>query len=382
MKLVPPPAARVGDALSAVATPSLLIDLDAFDANLAAMAAFVARNGVALRPHAKAHKSSAIARRQIEAGGAGVCCQKLSEAYPFAAAGVESIHISNEFVGADKVAMAVELAAHVRLSVCADAIPQLEALGAAALRAGVKIDVLAEVDAGQRRCGVTSEDALLSLADAIAAQPALQFAGIQAYHGGAQHIADWQARKTEAGRAADRAAHFVRTLEARGIQSAIVTGGGTGTVEFDVASGVYTEVQPGSYVFMDGDYGSLAYDGELQWRHSLFVLSTIMSAARPGMAVCDVGLKGLAVDSGLPRSVHWLDAADEPVLTYSAANDEHGMLNAKGAPHDDTSALLGKRILLPPGHCDPTVNLYDEYVCYRGEQVVDIWSIDARGLSR
>ncbi|MFM0049430.1 DSD1 family PLP-dependent enzyme [Caballeronia grimmiae] len=382
MKLVPPPACRVGDALSTVASPSLLIDLDAFEANLATMAAFVARSGVALRPHAKAHKSVPIARRQIEAGAVGVCCQKLSEAYPFAAAGIESIHISNEFVGADKLAMAVELAAHVRLSVCVDALPQVNALGDAAACAGVNIDVLAEVDAGQHRCGVTNEDALLSLVDAIADQPSLRFAGIQAYHGGAQHIADWNARKAEAGHAADRAANFVRALEARGIQSAIVTGGGTGTVEFDAASGVYTEVQPGSYVFMDGDYGSLAWNGNLRWRHSLFVLSTIMSATWPGMAVCDVGLKGLAVDSGLPRSVRRLDGSDEPALTYAAANDEHGMLHAKDGQQHDTGALLGKRILLPPGHCDPTVNLYDEYVCYRGDEVVDFWAIDARGLSR
>ncbi|WP_244818199.1 DSD1 family PLP-dependent enzyme [Caballeronia sp. Lep1P3] len=382
MALIPPPATRVGDTLGTIATPSLLIDLDAFDANLAAMAAFAARHGVALRPHAKAHKSSAIARRQIDAGAVGVCCQKLSEAYPFAAAGIESIHISNEFVGADKLAMAVELAAHVRLSVCVDALPQVTALGEAAARAGVTIDVLPEVDAGQRRCGVTSEDALFALVDAIAAQSALRFAGIQAYHGGAQHIADWHARRAEAHRAAERAGNFVCKLEARGIQSAIVTGGGTGTVEFDATSGVYTELQAGSYLFMDGDYGHIAWDGALRWRHSLFVLSTIMSATRPGLAVCDVGLKGLAVDSGLPRRVHRPDLSIEPTLTYVAANDEHGMLEVQGSLHDETNALLGERILLPPGHCDPTVNLYDQYVCFRGERVVDVWPIDARGLSR
>jgi len=382
MLLAPPPAAQVGDTLATVATPSLLIDLAAFEANVAQMGTLTARHGVALRPHAKAHKSSAIARRQVDAGAVGVCCQKLSEAYPFAAAGIESIHISNEFVGADKVRMAVELAAHVRLSVCVDAMAQVVALGEAAERAGVQIDVLPEVDVGQHRCGVMTGDALLLLVDAIAAQPALRFTGIQAYHGGAQHIADWSARTTEAGRAAEQAAHFVCTLQARGIQCAIVTGGGTGTVELDAASGVYTEVQPGSYLFMDGDYGAIAWGGEWRWRHSLFVLSTIMSATRPGVAVCDVGLKGLAVDSGLPRSVRLLNASGGPELTYIAANDEHGMLESKAARHDDASALLGKRILLPPGHCDPTVNLYDEYLIYRDQEVIEIWPIDARGLSR
>ena len=382
MTLAPPPAARVGDPLTSVGTPSLMIDLDAFDANLAAMSAFAARHGVALRPHAKAHKSSEIAKRQVGAGAVGVCCQKLSEAYPFAAAGIASIHVSNEFVGADKLAMAVELASHVRLSVCVDSLAQVEALGVAAGRAGVTIDVLPEVDAGQHRCGVTSEDALHALVDGIAAQDALRFAGIQAYHGGIQHVADWNARKTAAGHAADIAASHVRALDARGVSCGIVTGGGTGTVEFDVAGGVYTEVQPGSYLFMDGDYGALGWSGELRWRHSLFVLSTVMSATRPGMAVCDVGLKGLAVDSGLPRSAQWIDGSAEPALTYTSANDEHGMLQAQGTPDEDLAALVGKRLLLPPGHCDPTVNLYDEYVCYRGERVVDIWPIDARGLSR
>lgn len=382
MTLAPPPAARVGDTLASVATPSLMIDLDAFDANLAAMSAFAAKHGVALRPHAKAHKSSAIAKRQVEAGAVGVCCQKLSEAYPFAAAGIASIHVSNEFVGADKLAMAVELASHVRLSVCVDALPQVQALGEAAQHAGVTIDVLPEVDAGQHRCGVTSEDALLALVDGIAAKSALRFSGIQAYHGGIQHVADWNARKGEAGRAADIAARYVRALDARGVRCGIVTGGGTGTVEFDATSGVFTELQPGSYLFMDGDYGGLGWGGELRWSHSLFVLSTIMSATRPGMAVCDVGLKGLAVDSGLPRSVHRLGAHTEPALTYISANDEHGMLQAQDAPDDDCSDLVGKRVRLPPGHCDPTVNLYDEYVCYRGERVTDVWPIDARGLSR
>ncbi|WP_250436431.1 DSD1 family PLP-dependent enzyme [Caballeronia sp. ATUFL_F2_KS9A] len=382
MTLAPPPAARAGDSLASVATPSLMIDLDAFDANLAAMSAFAARHGVALRPHAKAHKCSEIAKRQVGAGAVGVCCQKLSEAYPFAAAGIASIHVSNEFVGADKLAMAVELASHVHLSVCVDALPQVRALGDAAARAGVTIDVLPEVDAGQHRCGVTSEDGLLALVDGIAAQSALRFAGLQAYHGGIQHVADWIARKAEASRAADIAARYVRALDVRGVRCGIVTGGGTGTVEFDAASGVFTELQPGSYLFMDGDYGGIGWGGELRWRHSLLVLSTVMSATRPGMAVCDVGLKGLAVDSGLPRSVNWLGAGAKPTFSYISANDEHGMLQAQHDAEGDFADLVGKRVLLPPGHCDPTVNLYDEYVCYRDERVTDIWPIDARGLSR
>jgi D-threonine aldolase len=378
--LVAPPAARIGDSLGEIGTPSLLIDLDAFDSNLREMAAFTASHGIALRPHAKAHKSSKIARRQIEAGARGVCCQKLSEAYPFAAAGVESIHISNEFVGADKLAMAVELAAHVRLSVCVDAPAQVVALGDAAARAGVTIDVLPEVDVGQHRCGVTSETALLELVDTIARYTSLRFAGLQAYHGGAQHVRDWSARKEVALQAATLAASFVQALDTRGIHCAVVTGGGTGTVEFDATSGVYTEVQPGSYLFMDGDYGGNAWSGALHPRHSLFLLATIMSAGRPGMAVCDVGLKGMTVDSGLPREVIRAAGAQGPKLHYVAANDEHGMLEVPEMT--DATSLAGSRVLLPPGHCDPTVNLHDQFVCFRGNRVEALWDIDARGLSR
>jgi D-threonine aldolase len=378
--LVAPPAARIGDSLGEIGTPSLLLDLDAFDSNLREMAAFTASQGIALRPHAKAHKSSAIARRQIEAGARGICCQKLSEAYPFAAAGIESIHISNEFVGADKLAMAVELAAHVRLSVCVDANAQVVALGDAAARAGVTIDVFPEVDVGQHRCGVTSETALLELVDTIARYPSLRFAGLQAYHGGAQHVRDWSARRETALRAATLTAGFVQALDARGVHCAVVTGGGTGTVEFDAASGVYTEVQPGSYLFMDGDYGGNTWSDALRPRHSLFLLATIMSAVQPGMAVCDVGLKGLTVDSGLPREV--IRAAGErgPKLSYVAANDEHGMLEVQGMT--GTASLAGSRVMLPPGHCDPTVNLHDQFVCFRGNRVEALWDIDARGLSR
>jgi D-serine deaminase-like pyridoxal phosphate-dependent protein len=382
-----PAIARPGDTLAAVGTPALMIDLDAFEANLQHMAEWAARHALALRPHAKAHKSSTIALRQIAAGAVGVCCQKLSEAYPFAAAGVASIHISNEFVGADKVAMAVQLAAHVQLSVCVDTAAQVEALGAAAGRAGVHVAVLPEVDVGQGRCGVTDSTALLRLIDAIAAWPALRFAGLQAYQGGAQHLAEWAQRREAAGRAADATAVYLLALEAHGIACTVVTGGGTGTVEFDAASGVYTELQPGSYLFMDEHYGANQWLGELQPQRSLYVAATVMSAARPGVAICDAGLKSLAVDSGLPRHVLDMNERSPTAWRYMAANDEHGVLHASGARPDEHSASpLGQRLLLVPGHCDPTANLYDEYVCFRGTgehaRVEALWPIDARGLSR
>ena len=367
-----PVAATIGMPIELAGTPSLLLDLDAFEVNLRTMADWSQRHGVALRPHAKAHKSVAVAQAQLAHGAIGICCQKLSEAYPFAAAGVKNILISNQFVGADKTAMAIELARHVTLSVCVDHPAQVAALGQAATEAGVRITVLPEVDVGQGRCGVDTPDGLLRLIDAIGQYPALIFGGIQAYNGGAQHIEDWNERKAAAARTADRTAAHVRALDLRGIACTTVTGAGTGSVEFDATAGIYTELQPGSYIFLDRHYGSLAWQGALRWQHSLFIAATIMSTAKQGRAVCDVGLKGVAVDSGLPV-VH--APAD---LQYIAANDEHGILELTTP---DTRDRLGDRILLIPGHCDPTVNLYDRYLGFRNGTVEAIWDIEARGLS-
>ncbi|MDQ9170102.1 DSD1 family PLP-dependent enzyme [Oxalobacteraceae bacterium R-40] len=371
-----PSPAIIGQDARTVGTPALLLELDAFESNLRQMAALTARHNIVLRPHAKAHKSSAIAKAQIAMGAVGICCQKLSEAYPFVLAGIRDIHISNEFVGADKIAMAVNLAQHARLSVCVDHPSQVDALGKAAGQAGVVITVLPEVDIGQGRCGVDSKNSLLALADRIGTHSGLRFGGLQAYHGGIQHVGDWGSRKLKASHGADLTASYVQCLDSRGIACPVVTGGGTGTAEFDAASGVFTEIQPGSYIFMDGHYGENGWAGELRLQHSLFIATTIMSAAKPGQAVCDVGLKGVAVDSGLPliRS----DARHDS-LRYVAANDEHGILHTDA---DGSHNLLGERLLLIPGHCDPTCNLYEQFVCIRNNIVEALWDIDARGLSR
>lgn len=371
-----PPAARIGDRLAKVGTPSLMLDLDAFEFNVDRIGTLAWAHNVALRPHAKAHKSTAIAKAQLKAGAVGICCQKLSEAYPFVRQGIRDIHLSNEVVGADKMAMAAELAREAQLSMCADHIAQIDALGVAAAQAGSRITILPEVDIGQGRCGVATSDALMVLVERIARYGSLRFGGLQAYHGGIQHLATWNERRDAALHSAEKAALHVRHLEARGIACPVVTGGGTGTVEFDVESGVFTEVQPGSYVFMDGHYGSNEWAGAVKLRHSLFIATTVMSTAKPGMVVCDVGLKGVAVDSGLPR----VRPGDDDDLRYSAANDEHGVLRI--ADGGDMRDRLGERLMLIPGHCDPTANLYRQYVCYRGDTVEALWDIDASGLSR
>jgi len=370
-----PAQAYWGDPLASVSTPALMLDLDAFESNLAGMAALARRHGVALRPHAKAHKSSEIAKRQMAAGATGICCQKLSEAYPFVAAGITDIHISNEFVGPRKVRMAVELARRAALSVCVDHVAQVDALGSAAAEAGVSLVILPEIDIGQGRCGVTRFAELAALVERVSRHASLRFGGLQAYHGGIQHEASAEQRRTAAAVAAEKTAQHVAYLASLGVACPVVTGGGTGTAEFDMQTGVYTEIQPGSYIFMDRHYGGIEWQGMWQPRHSLFIATTIMSTAKPGIAVCDVGLKGVAVDSGLPI----VQPGRHGALQYAAANDEHGILRTAS---DDRRDRLGEQLLLIPGHCDPTANLYNQYVCFRGERVEDVWDIDARGLSQ
>lgn len=370
-----PPLASIGDSVSSICTPSLILDLAAFEANIRSMADLANSHGVALRPHAKAHKSSDIAKLQMEMGAVGICCQKLREAYPFAANGIKNIHISNGFVGNDKVWMAIELAGHINLSVCVDHIAQIDELGSAAADAGVSISIFPEIDVGQGRCGVSTTEELIRLIDRLASHSALRFGGLQSYHGGIQHLAAWDVRRQSAIQAADLTAKYVQYLDVRGIACPVVTGGGTGTAEFDAASGVFSEIQPGSYIFMDRHYGSNEWAGELQLQQSLFVVTTIMSTAKAGTLICDVGLKGLAVDSGLPAVSSNTNGSH---LTYIAANDEHGILaDASGMPD-----RLGERLQLIPGHCDPTANLYDQYVCIRDKFVECVWDVDARGLSQ
>lgn len=381
-----PVAACPGQSVADVDTPSLMLNLDAFEANLDRMQAAADAAGVKLRPHAKAHKCPDIALAQIARGAVGVCCQKVSEALPFVAAGVADIHISNEIAlnpaSPAKADLLAQLARHARLSVCVDDLAQIDVLAAACERADSKLDVFIEIDVGQNRCGVADAPAALRLAERIATFDHLHLRGLQAYHGGIQHLRDWNERREAAAGAASRTAAVVAALRDAGVTCEVVTGGGSGSVEFDLQSGVYTEIQPGSYVFMDADYGSNAYTGTMRFTHGLFIASTVMSVAAGDRVVVDAGLKSMAVDSGLP----WVweektaDGAPSSSLQYVAANDEHGIVKPTGA----NSALpaLGSRVLLVPGHCDPTLNLYDELVCVRAGVVEAVWPIAARGFSR
>jgi D-serine deaminase-like pyridoxal phosphate-dependent protein len=311
-----PPAAQPGDPLARVDTPSLALDLTAFEANLRAMQAWADRHEVALRPHAKAHKCPQIALRQVALGARGICCQKVSEALPFVAAGIRDVHISNEVVGPAKMALLGQLAR---------------------------------------------------------ALPGLNFAGLQAYHGSVQHYRTREERATVSRQAARIAASYAQLLRESGIACDTITGGGTGSAEFDAASGVYTELQAGSYAFMDGDYGANEWGGPLNFQNSLFLLSTVMSTPTPDRVVLDAGLKSASAECG-PPAVY-----GESGLTCTAINDEHSVVRVEPGA---TAPALGSVLRLVPAHVDPTFNLHDGLVVFKDGVVQDIWEISARGFSR
>ncbi|TAL84226.1 MAG: DSD1 family PLP-dependent enzyme [Candidimonas sp.] len=369
-----PPAARVGDAVADIDTPSLILDLDAFEENLRTMQVLAERNGVALRPHAKAHKCPEIALRQIALGAQGICCQKVSEAVPFLAAGVRDIHISNEVVGTAKLALLARLARQARLSVCVDHAQALNALSIAMKVESATIAVLVEIDVGQKRCGVQTPDEALALARLAQRLPNIEFAGLQAYHGGLQHKRSLDQRKKSCDKTLQTIRAYLDAFERAGIPCPIVTGGGTGTAAFDVQSKVYTEIQAGSYPFMDGDYASNDWGEALSFKHSLFLLGTVMSTPTHERAIVDVGLKSTSAESGLPQPA---DAASG--WCCLAINDEHTILQASNVK---SRPALGAQVRLIPGHCDPTFNLHDSIVVLRGQQVEAVWPISARGLSR
>lgn len=371
-------AASVGDPVERIDTPALVIDLDAMQRNLAAMAGFARDHGLALRPHAKMHKSAVLARLQMAAGAVGVCVQKLSEAEALGAAGVTDIYISNEIVDAGKLQRFAVLAGRIKLALAVDSVLGVERLAHALHAAGTMADVLVEIDVGQGRCGV-APTAAGALAHQVVAH-GLRFAGLQAYHGRAQHLRSAGAREA----AIEHAVTLVRAAQAgitsAGMRCPLVTGAGTGSFVFEAVSGVYGELQCGSYLFMDRDYADNepALEGP-RFEHALFVKSQVMSRGA-SHAVVDAGHKAHAIDSGLPRV--W-PPDGRGALEFGNGGDEHGILRPGAHASAADLPQLGQTVWLVPGHCDPTVNLHAHYIAVRGgltHGVVEaVWPIDARG---
>ncbi|MGZ5151316.1 MAG: DSD1 family PLP-dependent enzyme [Burkholderiales bacterium] len=365
------PAAVVGMSLADVDTPALILELDPFESNLRRLHESLAGRSVKLRPHAKSHKCPQIAMRQMALGAVGVCCQKVSEAEALVEGGVPDVLITNEVVGARKLQRLAALAKQARVAVCVDNAENVKALDAAAGRFNVKLDVLVEINVGANRWGVEPGEPALDLAKRIAGSAHLRFAGLQAYQGSAQHM-----RKVDERRAAiDRAVNHVKRtrelLAKAGIPCPKVTGAGTGTYLFEASSAVYDELQAGSYIFMDADYARNDWteSGIPRFEHSLFVWTTVMSRATDERAIVDAGLKASSIDSGMPR------IADGGPAEYIKASDEHGVIQLNGA----AGYAVGDKLKLIPGHCDPTVNLYNDYICMRNGRVEAIWPITARG---
>lgn len=367
--------AAVGMRESEIQTPCLILDLDALERNVTKMGKWARGHGVRHRVHGKMHKSVDVALLQEKLGGAcGVCCQKVSEAEVFVRGGVLDVLVSNQVrdpAKIDRLARIPMLGA--RTICCVDDLENVAELSTAAVKHGTQIECLVEIDCGAGRCGVTETSAVTVIAKAIDAAPGLKFSGIQAYQGAMQHLENYEDRKAKIDVAVEMVRDAVDTLAAEGLECIIVGGGGTGSYYFEGTSGVYNELQCGSYAFMDADYGRiLDKDGtridQGEWENAIFILTSVMSHAKADRAICDAGLKAQSVDSGLPV----IFGRDD--VEYVKCSDEHGVIA------DPQGALkVNEKLRLVPGHCDPTCNVHDWYVGVRGGKVETVWPVSARG---
>lgn len=360
-------------------TPVLIVDLDALTRNIATMAAFAETHGLKLRPHAKTHKSPEIARRQMEAGAIGLCCAKIGEAEVMADAGLTGLHITSPVVSPPALARLAALNLRSTGLMCVvDDPANVRALGEAVAAAGdAPLMVIIDIDPGIRRTGVPTPDAALAVLEAIRAAPSLRYKGVQCYCGLQQHIAGFADRQAAM---ADRAA-FVRSviaaLDEAGAPPEIVTGGGTGTHRIDAALDLFTELQVGSYIFMDSQYLACDLTGEdvaSPFETALMIDARVVSATGPAMVTLDAGFKAFATDAEPPLI---LRGAPEGAR-YFFMGDEHGAVFSMTG----TLPVLADMVTLAAPHCDPTVNLYDTYHVVQGDTLRALWPIAARGRSR
>lgn len=358
------PPARIGASLDEVETPGLVVDLDTLETNLATMARRVAQitPAVALFPHAKTHKTTEIAHLQMQHGAQGICCQTVAEAEGLARSGIPAVMLTNQIVSRGKARRLAEIARRTTLFVCVDDELHISVLGRAADANDATIEILVEIDVGGGRCGVTPGTRAADLAELTERTPGLHFAGLQAYHAVAQHLIARADRETAIAGAVAAVQLSTAELTERGLACGIVAGAGTGSFELELASGVYTHLQCGSYAVMDVSYEGIEMD--MDFAHALFLLTTVISSPGAGHAICDAGLKAFSVDSGLPV-VH-----GRSDIEFVHASDEHGKLAIP-----DTTLDVGTRLSLVPGHCDPTVGMHDWIVAARDGVVEALWPV-------
>lgn len=363
---------------SRLATPALVLDLDLFERNLELMAEHCRAKGLGLRPHAKTHKSAQIARRQIEAGAPGICAAKLGEAEALGEAGIEAIHLTSPVVTDAGIARVMALNGKISdLMITVENSVIAAKLGQAAQGAGKPLDVIVDLDVGLHRTGIPWGPDALALVVAVAADGGLNYRGIQGYAGHVMHIEDFAERSGASAKCMDILREARDVLSAKGLEPEIITGGGTGTYNIDADIGVLTELQAGSYVFMDRQYNDvpLANGQSMPFETSLTVQTTIISANTPGLVTTDAGFKSFAADADAPMLV----AGAPEGSSYFFFGDEQGGIMVKS---EEATLPLGSTVNCITPHCDPTVNLYDVYHCIRGDELVDIWDVTARGRSQ
>ena len=361
---------KVGTPVEELDTPALLLDLPAFERNVARMAAFFADKPAAIRPHSKSHKCPQIALRQLEAGAIGITCAKLGEAEVMAAAGIKDILVANQVSGRVKIDRATDLAGRCDLMVAVDDADNVRQLAESCVAKGVELRVLVEVDIGMARCGVQPGEPALDLARRVAEAPGLRLEGLMAYEGHLVMVEDPDERARKVRAAFEPLADTVALLERDGLPVPIVSGGGTGTYHITGTMPFVTELQCGSYVFMDSKYRTIQPDFE----PSLAVLSTVVSRPVPGRIVVDAGLKSMTIEFGWPLPL------DGEGVSVRHLSEEHGLLDLAASGRFDGKP--GDRIRFLPSHCCTTVNLHNEFHVIQDGKVVDIWPIAARGCSQ
>ena len=354
-------------------TPVLTVDADALDRNIARMKDMTETAGISYRPHAKTHKSATVARKQIDAGAIGVCCAKLGEAEVLASEGIDNILITTPVVGESKIGRLLAARNQARVAVVADNEENINMLGSFAQLAGKMLDVLVEVDIGQGRCGVPPGPEAARLAQMIAGHPCLNFAGLQGYQGKIQMTVDPAERAAQTETGLDKLAATISEVENAGLPVDIRTGGGTGTAPFDLDRGLLTEIQTGSYVFMDSRYGGIGWPGAdaPPFENALFILTAVVSKPVPDRVIIDAGLKSASNDHGVPAVVGIKGCV------FEFGGDEHGILRMKGG--GEVPLDVGDKLQLVPSHCDTTINLYDQYIVLKDNKVMDVWPVDTRG---
>ena len=356
-------------------TPALGVDLDAMEANVRTMDELARTHNISVRPHAKAHKSARIAKIQMKAGAVGICCATTGEAEVMATGGVPDLLITAPVSVASKQARLVPLMSSVgRLCVVVDALDTVDALAALAASAGRRLAVLIDVDVGQRRTGVTTPALAVELGRRISRSPGLQLAGIQGYAGNLQHVVSFEERAGKCREVHERVRAMRDHLEQNGLRCEVVSGGGTGTAVNDAASGVFTELQPGSYLYMDAHYETveIAAAAPQPFRTALRFFTRVIDAPHPGNATTDGGTKAMASDGPAPRIV--AGAPDGTLYRY--AGDEFGRLEYADAAY---RAKVGTLVECHVPHCDTSIGLHDHLLCFRGNMLEDIWPIEARG---